>query len=827
TGEVYNIPNTKTNTVAYNTTITLEEGDNSIRFYGNGESLVPDLYSIKIEQIFMASSDLLYKFYLGELKNNAKIDDDTGFVKIDKKGNGYVILKVKVSTSALYDLQIQYISEFSDSYIKLDVNNSSTKIAYNLPMTGGMSNSKTEIFIIPKISLKSGENTLKFYGDGINPVAELGTLNIVKSPPLGTTLPSDDIYVKNGKLENGAKISAFSKNFVEGIGGVKDGFVILNIPINFYRIYNLTIEYLTDGDNRNLFVDINGKNTGTLYTLPKTDGLQESYAKRFSIPAELKRGVNTIKFYGDKVNGAPILGRIFINSDLELITYNLSKGILENGVIVDKNTNFVTKLGGSTVGSSTVEVPIVFKGSYYLTIKYLSPNYNSFLKVDVNNINTGTVYNFIKTSSASMEDAKSFSMKIKLDSGRNFIKFYGIKDKKSPDLESFIITDNSIVKSYKLIEMAILEKSKKSMINGYVCGIGGRTNGSATIGVNVDTEGVYNLTFKYFSPKISKPLKLAVNDVKLKTTYKLPATYILDENKANFFTVPIKLNSGDNIIKFYGNRSKEGPLIGDITVSLNVDPPLTIYKISDGILKGKVSVDTQTGLVNDIGLDKNSYVISTVNVASTGVYKLEIQYLSADSQRSLLLDINEESIKKEYKVPATINWEVSSVRIFSIEVKLFAGKNTIKFYSKDSTYAPLLGNFTIKPSLRSARILPINTYDLAEGNLQNGAMVDYTTGLVTNLGGDNNGFVTVTVNVKDTGLYSMTLDYLAKELFYTFIMEVNNNFDGDIYQIQQGKNKFHKDIILNKGDNTIKFIGNRKIPSPDLGLMEINPLVKI
>ncbi|MPQ43813.1 carboxypeptidase regulatory-like domain-containing protein [Clostridium tarantellae] len=830
TGSVYNIPSAKTATIAYNTIITLEEGDNSIRFYGNGEEFVPDLYSLNIKELLVASSDPTYKISSGILKNGATIHMKTNFVTdIGGKKEGYVTLTIKVNAETYYDLQLEYIAEYGDTNLKLDVNNSATGIVYNLPMTGFMSNSKLEMFIIPKILLKIGENTLKFYGDGRKPTPKLGRIKVVKSIPNSIVPPKGTFFVKDGVLENGAKISTFSKDFVEGIGGdKKDGSVTIYISIDNKGIYNLITEYLVIDDNRNLVIDINGERLNDIYTLPKTSSLKEEYAKTFIITILLNKGKNIIKFHGDGVNYGPILGTININKVPQMQTYNVASGFLENGAEIDTSTGFVKYLGEEQEGKATVEIYNELEGDYYLTIKYLSPVKDSFLKLDVNLINTGTIYKFPKTLGSLANDAKSFSIDINLIRGRNKLKFYRDEYNYTPSLESFVITDKRLTQTYD-ITLAKLKHAKKCIVKGYICGLGGIKKGTATLEVNVEQEGIYKIAFQYLSSKISKPIKIAINGENKKSLYNLEETIDLDPKNAKIFSIFYNLKLGENIIKFYGSGSlKASPLIGEVTVSLNSNNPIKIYKIFDGILKGDTMLDEKTGLLKGIGGADEGAVVLTVNVASKGSYKLELQYLSISDETTLLIKINNELIKKEFNLPMILSWDLNPVKIFSINVELKAGDNLIEFYGVSNKSGPLLGNVTLIPNEIFSRVLPLNSYDITLGILENGAYIDPVTGFVTNLGGKKKGSVTILFNVEDSGEYYMTLEYLCVKDSYPFVMEINKKDLGQVYLLNKTKDEPLKTdflINLNRGENEIKFKGAGNAIAPDLSFFTIDKVI--
>ncbi|MPQ43814.1 carboxypeptidase regulatory-like domain-containing protein [Clostridium tarantellae] len=821
TETIYNIPTSKTTTIAYSTKITLEEGDNSIKFYGNDENFVPDIYSIDLKKNFMISPKQIYDFYTGTLTNSAKLNVYNNFIEgIGTNLKGTVSLTVEVDSDNFYDLNIEYLAYFEENILYLTVNKEAISSPYYLPMTAGRANSKAEIFTIERISLKKGTNTLEFSGDNITPAPMVGTLKITQSPPFSYS--PDTFFVKNGVLKDGAKISDISKNFVMGLGGLKDGSSTIEIENESEGLYYLIIEYLT-GDNKNILaVTIN--NDTTFYNLPITEKLEESYAKTFLIPIVMKPGTDIIKFHGNGINSTPMLGKLNFTLAPDFTTYNVSHGSLENGATIDTTTGFTTKLGGIFNGSSTVNVVTDDDGDYYLTIKYISTATDRPLKLDINGVNTGTIYKLPKTSVGTLPNPKTFTIKIPLVEGFNFIKFYGIEAPLAPDLESFVITNNELIKTYDITEAILSKGAKKFKIPGFICCLGGLRNGSATLKVNVDKEGLYDLAFKYLSGNTSRPLKLKVNNISMKNIYKLPPTVDFEIKNAKTFTIPIKLKSGENEIKFSGNYSfTDGPNIGQVTLSLNMDKPLIIYKMADGKLNGSATIDKDLNVVNNLGGKGKGEVTLTVNVVSAGLYDLNIQYVSK-TKSYLLVDINDNFLRTPYSFLPTFIDNIPMFDTFTIEANLIAGNNTIKFYCSENCITPMLRTLTVTPNTSTSKNLPPGTYNVAAGKLENGAIVDANSNFVTNLGGKRNGSSTVTVKVTKTGVYKVSVEYFSNNPLNSFCIAINNKDTGNIYNTNNTKlysNITYFEVELKKGENTIKFYGDGTNPSPDFQIFTL------
>ncbi|MGL5244662.1 MAG: alpha-L-fucosidase, partial [Sarcina sp.] len=243
---------------------------------------------------------------------------------------------------------------------------------------------------------------------------------------------SEDFPMSKAKLFNGATLG--SDNYIVSQGGPSKGYSVLTVSIPYYGRYNLVLTR-RNGEVRPLNVDINGVNTGTVYSVPIGAGRKFIiYDVIFNI------GDNTIKFYGDGSNNySPDLltaTAVFVSSSLPnpSINYNTSNALLVNGASID-NLGYSVSNGGPSNGYTIFNVKVLASGIYNLSINYRHHQTGRPLKIDVNSINTGTIYN------VPYGDPGVFTTKVNLTLGINTIKFYGDGSSNySPDLGNLTLT---------------------------------------------------------------------------------------------------------------------------------------------------------------------------------------------------------------------------------------------------------------------------------------------------------------------------------------------------------------------------------------------------
>ncbi|MPQ45157.1 carboxypeptidase regulatory-like domain-containing protein, partial [Clostridium tarantellae] len=145
-------------------------------------------------------------------------------------------------------------------------------------------------------------------GDYIVKSKQLQSMDLI-IPPITVPTGSNPVYKYNaaeGMLSNGALIEdAGGVNVAGWIGGPSDGATTLTVNVAAAGKYNLAVKYIGADANRNLKIDINGTNTGSVYTPTPTNGWSIGDAKTFTVAVNLNSGINTIKFHGDGINYGP------------------------------------------------------------------------------------------------------------------------------------------------------------------------------------------------------------------------------------------------------------------------------------------------------------------------------------------------------------------------------------------------------------------------------------------------------------------------------------------------------------------------------------------
>ncbi|MPQ44672.1 hypothetical protein GBZ86_13095 [Clostridium tarantellae] len=114
---------------------------------------------------------------------------------------------------------------------------------------------------------------------------------------------------------------------------------------------------------------------------------------------------------------------------------------------------------------------------------------------------------------------------------------------------------------------AIIENLDDGKIVGW---LGGPDDGSVNINVNMENSGIYNLGIKYVAGE-SRSFKIDVNEVNTEIIYNPSPTNGWTVSSAKLFTLPISLNSGDNLIKFHGEGTNYAPSV----LSFSIDIPTT------------------------------------------------------------------------------------------------------------------------------------------------------------------------------------------------------------------------------------------------------------
>ncbi|WP_170272151.1 putative mucin/carbohydrate-binding domain-containing protein [Clostridium tarantellae] len=910
---------------------------------------------------------------IGTLEGSAQLDTSTGYVTfIGGATEGTSSLTTNITESGLYYLVIQYLSLNSSKNIMIDINYVSTGTVYNLPKTNSWITTDIKKYTIP-VNLNSGNNSITFKGYNTSYAPDLGECYFVLNTPntlgalsenlfsflgynnnliatLGfdtnvstTTIPDVTVNAVDGTISSDAT-TALNGTFVGAIGDT-GGYVIVPITVPVDGYYNLAVQYISGDNNRPLKIDVNGVSTGTTYTVTKTADWNLADAKLLNITVNLNAGLNNIKLYNDLAVLGPWIGSLTIKlltidsvaistkklkvtstgnqansfypgsvyftvslydyknnlkvtstvapssnanafattlngvsfdygdylkivhvessgraklqgnvidapfslstnfSTLNLSTsyfYLTNNGIqystttilpenqevingdLSGEVKLDTVTRFATLIGGPSDGSSTININVTDIGSYNLIFDYVSLDYDRKLNIDINDVNTGTVYNLPRTNDWDVTSATVFTLPgtYSFDEGNNTLKFHGDGINYSPDLSLAYITQNPFNSTIN-VTMGTYENGA-STNSGYASYIGGPSNGSVTITIDVPKTDIYYMTINYRNG--SRPFKLDVNGVDTGEVYTVPSTNI------STFSLTLPLDKGVNTIKFYGDgTSAYAPDVSAAIFTSALNPfKLTTGTLADGAIIGP------SGLADYIGGSSGGSVTMTINVDSTGLYNAVIKYLTGPTDRKFQVDINGVNTGTIYTAPHTASWSISDVKTITLWVNLNAGNNTVKIYGDGtSAIAPVMdtiyftktnvvnllyGNGTsYTTDINTTTFSSVtNPFNLATGTLANGAVISPSTGFADYIGGTSDGSVTLTINVDSTGIYNAAIKYLTGSTAdRNFKININGVDTGTIYTAPKTTSWLISDaktitiaINLNEGSNTVKIHGD-------------------
>ncbi|MPQ43652.1 carboxypeptidase regulatory-like domain-containing protein, partial [Clostridium tarantellae] len=800
--------------------------------------LSPGIYNIVIFNISYFSEEIVKEVKLGEISK----------VKVYLQYKSY-LYKSSIS-GIITDESNKIISDAIVILYKLD-NNKVIPVSFTTTNSKGLYN-----FInIPKGNYIIKSKKVEIISSNYNNI----TFTLVED----NTIESSNYKIFDIALgtASGSAIIDKNTNFIMGIGGENNGAVSMTFKLNHMGLYNLAIQYIAPDVNRHLNIDVNGSNIGT-NILPKTNGSKVSDVKVFTVPNSIELNLNnTIKYYGDGINNAPYLGKMVLY--LSTYIFNISEGQLANGAVLDEDSKLINWLGGETNGNISIIINVKDRGIYNLAFKYLSFDGSSPIKVNINGINTGSIYVPLATEGWSITDAKLYTLPhtVNLNLGENKIEFLGDGKSYAPSLGNIYITLKTVINSstptvpkesimtpgsaiytYNVINGTLTEDAQISSLTNFVTKLGGINNGSVSIKLNLDNGGLYNLAIQYIASDANRPLKIEVNGINIGTNI-LPKTNGNNVSDAKVFTLPNKIElSLNNTIKFYGDGINSCPDLGKVFLALAI----YIFKLAEGKLSNGAILDEDSKLINWLGGETNGSVFITVNVKDAGIYQLAVKYLSFDGQSPIKIDINEVNTGSIYIPPATEGWSIVDAKLYTLPhtINLNLGENKIKFYGEGKSFAPSLGDvyITLKTIINlstptvpkeSTSTLPVEatkealyTYNAIKGILTGGAEINSANNLVTKLGGENDGATTLTVFIDKEGIYNLFGIYIAPDFnshLKIFINETSKNYSYEL-PMTRGETLIYSKIFiivieLKEGNNTIKFHGNGKDLAPDLGPM--------
>ncbi|KEH98854.1 CBM35 domain-containing protein [Clostridium massiliodielmoense] len=177
----------------------------------------------------------------------------------------------------------------------------------------------------------------------------------------------------------------------------------------------MTVSYLTGPSSKSLSVDINGKNTGTVYYLPESQPLWQ--ANILDIQVTLNKGKNLIKFYTNNGIVGPWIGVVNIEKVFFIDAIYVGNATLKGS---STNNNGIIVYSGFGVGDISFNVTNVPKaGQYNLMIRYSCPVPANNVYIHVNGKYIGQVQSFFVTSSINSIAYKMIP--VNLNQGNNTI----------------------------------------------------------------------------------------------------------------------------------------------------------------------------------------------------------------------------------------------------------------------------------------------------------------------------------------------------------------------------------------------------------------------
>lgn len=263
---------------------------------------------------------------------------------------------------------------------------------------------------------------------------------------------------------------------------------------------------------------------------------------------------------------------------------------------------------------------------------------------------------------------------------------------------------------------------------------------------------------------------------------------------------------------------------------------------------GKVSVSTNAFnaqyssgqlAAENIGNGSENSVSFTVEVSESGVYELNVYYISGNDRRFLISINGDEENRIRTKALNSGDWV--SVDKETLYVALAAGSNVIKFYN-DTAYAPNLDRISVSKAvvdrevsvsdetvdskeLHPGAAMQYNIYEAEKAKVANGATREPS--LVGWIGG-NSYVLFEQVEAKEAGTYYLQITYMTA-VDRKFAVSVNGAENvvidcpssGDYYSNPASA---YLEVELQEGINTIKF-SNPTGDAPNLDCIGISKTV--
>ena len=253
----------------------------------------------------------------------------------------------------------------------------------------------------------------------------------------------------------------------------------------------------------------------------------------------------------------------------------------------------------------------------------------------------------------------------------------------------------------------------------------------------------------------------------------------------------------------------QGPNLDKLTLAEAVTAvPLTL-QAQNGILQNGAMINNSIapGFVDLIGGTPGGSVTLNVNVPLAGEYTIGIEHVNTNV-RNLVIEVNGVPTGTVYEFPATASFAPADAMIFTTNINLVQGTNTIKFLGDGSSvFAPVINNITFD-KLAYTGFIGINDFILRDGAFINGEFIN-------SIGGDNQGNATATVNVPISGNYTLSITHNNFD-----IRPLNITVNGILQKTLEipPNTPGTSDIILSlqQGNNTILFSSPDTRFTPDI-----------
>lgn len=389
---------------------------------------------------------------------------------------------------------------------------------------------------------------------------ELEIVEIDVDPPLGDAPNLDRLTLAeavtvipimqqamDGVLANGAVIrgvGSVSPDFVDLLGGTTNGSVTITTSVPLAGEYTLGIQHVNP-QIRPLVIEVNGV-AGNALDVPATASFDPADSAIFNTTVNLSQGSNTIKFLGNGTDFAPVINNITFDKNPFVDEVLSTEMILSNGAFINTNSNFVNSIGGPTAGVAEAIFNAPIAGQYNLTLFHANNNERP-LRIDVNGISTGEIYQF--PIATDIVNPGQFTVVVNFLQGNNVVRFYNENTQIfAPDLLKVTATQEQFL-SFIEAENATLGGS--AIVDGeFVVNIGGSGNGFVQTSKTVPFAGAYDFIITYVAANPNKTARILVNNVDTGILYTFEQTDSLNIADAKTKVVRLTLNAGANTIRF-------------------------------------------------------------------------------------------------------------------------------------------------------------------------------------------------------------------------------------------------------------------------------------